>query len=128
MPAGVEQPAALQTTVDLGPCCYPPEQVAEVLGKTRNRVVEDIQARRFPFTCVGKSPRLTAARIRQIQANGEVLPSEYATRADGIARNRAYDARPRNLPHRVRSSGHGRDPRPGRPRDRPWSTWCNCGT
>jgi hypothetical protein len=40
--------------------------------------VESIQAQAIPFTRVGKSPRLTAAHIRQILADGEVLPNRYS--------------------------------------------------
>lgn len=57
---------------------YTPAQAAELLEKTENWVVEAIHDRRIPFTYVGKSPRLTAAHIRQIQAQGEVLPHRYA--------------------------------------------------
>jgi len=57
---------------------YTPAQAGELLGKTENWVIENIQARRIPFTYVGKSPRLTAAHIRWIQQEGEVLPSKYA--------------------------------------------------
>jgi hypothetical protein len=77
----VEQLTVRQTAADLELRCYTPEQAAEILGKTRNWVIENIQARRIPFTYVGKSPRLTAAHIRQIQADGEVLPSKYANAA-----------------------------------------------
>jgi hypothetical protein len=74
----VEQLTALHVADTLELRCYTPEQAAEILGKTRNWVIENIQARRIPFTYVGKSPRLTAAHIRQIQAQGEVLPNKYA--------------------------------------------------
>jgi excisionase family DNA binding protein len=77
----VEQLTAKQNAADLELRCYTPEEAADILGKTRNWVVENIQARRIPFTYVGKSPRLTAAHIRQIQADGEVLPSKYARAA-----------------------------------------------
>jgi hypothetical protein len=58
--------------------CFTPEQAAEILGKTENWVADQIRARRIPFTYVGRTPRLTAAHIRQIQAQGEVLPHKYA--------------------------------------------------
>lgn len=74
----VEQLTVRQTAADLELRCFTPEQAAEILGKTPNWVVESIQGRRIPFTYVGKSPRLTAEHIRQIQAQGEVLPSKYA--------------------------------------------------
>lgn len=76
--SAIEQLAAAQAASDLELQCFTPEQAAEILGKTPNWVVESIQGRRIPFTYVGKSPRLTAAHIRQIQASGEVLPSKYA--------------------------------------------------
>jgi hypothetical protein len=69
---------AQQTAAELELKCFTPEQAAPLLGKTPNWVIESIQGRRIPFTYVGKSPRLTAAHIRQIQAQGEVLPSKYA--------------------------------------------------
>ncbi|MCP3820132.1 hypothetical protein NLX86_19125 [Streptomyces sp. A3M-1-3] len=58
--------------------CYPPDEAARLLGKTENWVVEAIQARRIPFTYVGKSPRMTAAHIRWVQASGELTPHKYA--------------------------------------------------
>jgi hypothetical protein len=76
--SAIEQLAAAQTASDLELHCFTPEQAAGILGKTPNWVIEAIQGRRIPFTYVGKSPRLTAAHIRQIQADGEVLPSKYA--------------------------------------------------
>lgn len=75
----VEQLAvAAAATAELELKTYTPAQAAELLEKTENWVVENIQARRIPFTYVGKSPRLTAAHIRWIQQQGEVLPSKYA--------------------------------------------------
>ncbi|MEV5347123.1 hypothetical protein [Streptomyces achromogenes] len=77
----VERLTIRETVADLELRCFTPEQAAAILGKTPNWVVEAIQARRIPFTYVGKSPRLTAEHIRQIQAAGEVLPSKYANAA-----------------------------------------------
>lgn len=74
----VEQFTALQSAADLELRCFTPAQAAVILGKTENWVVENIQAGSIPFTRVGKSPRLTAAHIRWIQAQGEVLPHKYA--------------------------------------------------
>lgn len=74
----VEQMAAQQAAAELELRCFTPAQAAAILGKTANWVTEAIQARRIPFTYVGKSPRLTAAHIRWVQAQGEVLPSKYA--------------------------------------------------
>lgn len=76
--SAVEQLASMQAVADLELRCFTPAQAARILGKTENWVVENIQRRAIPFTYVGKSPRLTAAHIRQIQAQGEVLPSKYA--------------------------------------------------
>jgi hypothetical protein len=76
----VEQLTARQAAADLELRCFTPEEAAAILGKTPNWVVEAIQGRRIPFTYVGKSPRLTAAHIRWVQAQGEVLPSKYAAR------------------------------------------------
>lgn len=76
--SAVEQLTAMQAAADLELRCFTPEQAAAILGKTENWVIENLQARRIPFTYVGKSPRLTAAHIRQIQAQGEVLPNKYA--------------------------------------------------
>lgn len=74
----VERLAAASTAAELELTAFTPAKAAELLGKTENWVVEAIQERRIPFTYVGKSPRLTAAHIRWVQANGEVLPSKYA--------------------------------------------------
>lgn len=60
--------------------CYTPAEAGQLLGKTENWVTEAIQDRRVPFTYVGKSPRMTAAHIRWVQENGEVLPSKFARR------------------------------------------------
>ncbi|NYV73103.1 hypothetical protein [Streptomyces sp. UH6] len=66
---------------DLELRCFTPKEAGQILGKSENWVVENIQARRIPFTYVGRSPRLTAEHIRWIQAQGEVRPSRYAARA-----------------------------------------------
>jgi len=76
--SAVEQLTAMQTMASLELRCFTPEEAAAILGKTENWVAENIRARRIPFTYVGRTPRLTAAHIRQIQAQGEVLPSKYA--------------------------------------------------
>lgn len=76
--SAVEQLTAVQSASDLELRCFTPEEAARILGKTENWVVENIQARRIPFTYVGKSPRLTAEHIRWIRAQGEVLPHKYA--------------------------------------------------
>lgn len=76
--SAIEQLAAAQVASDLELHCFTPEQAAEILGKTPNWVVEAIQGGSIPFTRVGKSPRLTAAHIRWIQAQGEVVPNKYA--------------------------------------------------
>lgn len=76
--SAVERLAAVSTAAELELKCFTPEQAAPLLGKTPNWVTEAIQDRRIPFTYVGKSPRLTAAHIRWVQAQGEVLPSKYA--------------------------------------------------
>lgn len=74
----VEQLAARQTAADLELRCFTPEQAASILGKTENWVLEAIYEGRIPYTRVGKSPRLTAAHIRWVQAQGECLPNKYA--------------------------------------------------
>ncbi|MFE7899239.1 helix-turn-helix domain-containing protein [Streptomyces sp. NPDC057424] len=74
----VEQLASQQAVESLELRCFTPEEAAEILGKTENWVADQIRARRIPFTYVGRTPRLTAAHIRQIQAQGEVLPHKYA--------------------------------------------------
>lgn len=76
--SAVEQLTAMHTVASLELRCFTPEEAATILGKTENWVAENIRARRIPFTYVGRTPRLTAAHIRQIQAQGEVLPSKYA--------------------------------------------------
>lgn len=74
----VEQLANRQTAADLELRCFTPAQAAEILGKNENWVLEAIYEGRIPYTRVGKSPRLTAAHIRHIQAQGEYLPNKYA--------------------------------------------------
>lgn len=76
--ATVEQLAAQQAAVELELRCFTPEQAAAILGKTPNWVREAIQAGRVPHTYVGKSPRMTAAHIRWVQAQGERVPNQYA--------------------------------------------------
>jgi hypothetical protein len=76
--SAVEQLTSMHAVASLELRCFTPEEAAAILGKTENWVAENIRARRIPFTYVGKSPRLTAAHIRQIQAQGEVLPHKYA--------------------------------------------------
>lgn len=77
----VERLASVQTAAELELKCFTPAEAAIRLGKTENWVVESIQAGSIPFTRVGKSPRLTAAHIREIAASGEVLPHKYARAA-----------------------------------------------
>lgn len=79
--SAVERLATAQTAAELELKCFTPEEAAAVLGKTPNWVTEAITARRIPFTYVGRSPRLTAAHIRWVQAQGEVLPHKYARAA-----------------------------------------------
>ena len=74
----IESLAKHTSAIDPELKCYTPAEAGVLLGKTENWVTESIQARRIPFTYVGKSPRLTAAHIRWVQANGEVKPSKYA--------------------------------------------------
>lgn len=66
------------TAAELELTCFTEAEAARLLGKTENWVIEAIQARRIPFTYVGKSRRLTAAHIREIAAAGEVKPHKYA--------------------------------------------------
>lgn len=79
--SAVEQLTSLQVAANLELRCFTPEEAAAILGKTENWVAENIRARRIPFTYVGRTPRLTAGHIRQIQAQGEVLPHKYANAA-----------------------------------------------
>lgn len=76
--AVVEQLAKQQTAADLELRCFTPAQAAEILGKSENWVLEAIYEGRIPYTRVGKSPRLTAAHIRWVQAQGEYVPNKYA--------------------------------------------------
>ncbi|RXS78867.1 hypothetical protein EST92_19740 [Streptomyces sp. TM32] len=64
---------------------YTPAEAAGLLGKTENWVTEAIQARRIPFTYVGRSPRLTAAHIRWVLENGEVQPNQFSRKRAAIA-------------------------------------------
>jgi hypothetical protein len=59
---------------------YSAEEAAVFLGKTEYWVTEQIQLGAIPHTRIGKTPRLTAEHIKQVQANGEVLPHKYSTR------------------------------------------------
>lgn len=72
---------SLKSDQDAGLRTYSPEQAAEFLGKTENWVTEQIQLGTIPFTRIGKTPRLTADHIKQVQANGEVLPHKYSALA-----------------------------------------------
>lgn len=76
--AAVERLASAPTAAELELKCFTPEDAADLLGKTRNWVIENIQAGRIPHTYVGKSPRLTATHIRWVQAQGERVPNQYA--------------------------------------------------
>jgi hypothetical protein len=76
--AAVERLATAPTAAELELKCFTPEEAAAILGKTQNWVVENIQAGRIPHTYVGKSPRMTAAHIRWVQAQGERVPNRYA--------------------------------------------------
>ncbi|MFJ4932380.1 hypothetical protein ACIP8U_00715 [Streptomyces pseudovenezuelae] len=74
----VERLAAASTAAELELTAFTPAKAAELLGKTENWVVEAIQDGRIPHTYVGKSPRMTAAHIREVLATGERKPSRYA--------------------------------------------------
>lgn len=74
----VEKLVSVPTAAELELKAFTPEQAATYLGKTENWVREAIRDGRIPHTYVGKSPRLTAAHIRWIQANGERRPNKYA--------------------------------------------------
>ncbi len=76
--AALERLATAPTAAELELKCFTPEQAAAILGKTTNWVVEAIQYGRVPHTYVGKSPRMTAAHIRWVQAQGERVPNRYA--------------------------------------------------
>jgi hypothetical protein len=76
--AAVERLAATTTAAELELTAFTPARAAELLGKTENWVVENIQADRIPHTYIGKSPRMTAAHIRWVQAQGEHVPNRYA--------------------------------------------------
>lgn len=70
-----------QAAADLELRCFTPAQAADILGKGEWWVREAIRDGRIPHTSVGKSPRLTAAHIRWILANGERVPNQYAKAA-----------------------------------------------
>ncbi|MFJ6579318.1 hypothetical protein ACIQMY_25565 [Streptomyces sp. NPDC091368] len=59
---------------------YSPAETAGFLGKTEYWVTEQIQLGTIPYTRIGKTPRLTADHIKQVQANGEVQPHKYSPR------------------------------------------------
>ncbi|MEU9183324.1 helix-turn-helix domain-containing protein [Streptomyces sp. NPDC048484] len=79
--AGSGCPVAASVELELK--CFTPEQAAAILGMTENWVVESVQAGSIPCTRIGKSPRLTAAQIRWIQAQGEARPHKYALARPG---------------------------------------------
>lgn len=74
----VERLASAASAAELELTAFTPAKAAELLGKTENWVVEAIQNGRIPHTYVGKSPRMTAAHIRAVQASGERVPNQYA--------------------------------------------------
>lgn len=76
--AALESVASAASAAELELKAFTPEEAAPYLGKTTNWVVEAIQDGRVPHTYIGKSPRMTAAHIRWVQANGERKPSKYA--------------------------------------------------
>ncbi|MFE1110077.1 hypothetical protein ACFW5U_29865 [Streptomyces rochei] len=76
--AAVQRLAAAPSSAELELTAFTPAKAAELLGKTENWVLENIQAGRIPHTYVGKSPRMTAAHIRWVQAQGERMPNKYA--------------------------------------------------
>ncbi|GAA1065300.1 hypothetical protein [Streptomyces asiaticus] len=76
--AALESVATVTSAAELELKAFTPEEAAPFLGKTTNWVVENIQDGRIPCTYIGKSPRMTAAHIRWVQANGERKPSKYA--------------------------------------------------
>ncbi|MEV6737945.1 hypothetical protein AB0N14_13820 [Streptomyces sp. NPDC051104] len=76
--AAVERLAAAPSAAELELKLFTPEEAAPLIGKSPNWIVEACQDSRIPHTRVGKSPRLTAAHIRWIQQQGEVLPHKYA--------------------------------------------------
>ena len=76
--AAVERLASAHTAAELELTAFTPARAAVLLGKTENWVVEAIQSGRIPHTYVGKSPRMTAAHIRWVQAQGERVPNQYA--------------------------------------------------
>ncbi|MER7053387.1 hypothetical protein [Streptomyces sp. NPDC000351] len=75
--AAVERLAGGPSAAELELTAFTPAKAAELLGKTENWVIENIQAGRIPHTYVGKSPRMTAAHIRWVQAQGERMPNKY---------------------------------------------------
>jgi len=76
--SAVERLASAPTAAELELKCFTPAEAAAILGKTENWVIEAIQYGRVPHTYVGKSPRMTAAHIRWVQAQGERMPNKYA--------------------------------------------------
>lgn len=76
--AVLERIAAAPTAAELELKLFTPEEAAPLIGKSPNWIIEACQDARIPHTRVGKSPRLTAAHIRWIQQQGEVLPHKYA--------------------------------------------------
>lgn len=65
---------------------YTPAQAADLLGVTKNWVIERIKARRIPCTFVGRFPRFSAQHIRAIASEGEVDPTTRGRRKAGSVR------------------------------------------
>lgn len=76
--AAVERLAAAPSAAELELKLFTPEEAAPLIGKDPYWIRDACRDGRIPHTRVGKSPRLTAAHIRWIQQQGEVLPNKYA--------------------------------------------------
>ncbi|MFI9174863.1 helix-turn-helix domain-containing protein [Streptomyces lincolnensis] len=79
----LEQISVMQAAADLELRCFTPGEAAAILGKTEYWIRDACRDGRIPHTYVGKSPRLTAAHIRWVQAQGERVPNQYARPLSG---------------------------------------------
>ena len=76
--AAIERLASFPSAAELELKLFTPEEAAPLIGKDPYWIRDACRDGRIPHTRVGKSPRLSAAHIRWIQQQGEVLPNKYS--------------------------------------------------
>ena len=89
------------------PMTYTTDDVARMLGKSRDWVRDAANTRKFPHLRIGKSIRFSEAHLQQIIALLEQAPAEHATPIGQLtSRSRARRPRTRRPP-RQRASEDG---------------------